>query len=82
MDVKKKLKEIEDHFSQITDVELQTNLIKAGINEIKSSRDEGMVMVTEEYLQKDNVKSVYSPTQKEYSFDSLPNKIYSKIEVA
>ena len=82
MDVKKKLKEIEDHFSQITDVELQTNLIKAGINEIKSSRDEGMVMVTEEYLQKDNVKSVYSPTQKEYSIDSLPNKIYSKIEVA
>lgn len=82
MDITKKLQEIEEHFNQITDEELEQNLIKAGINEIKSSEDSGMIMVTEEDLPKDISTTVYSPTQKEYSFDTLPNKIYSKIEVA
>ena len=82
MDVMKKLQEIEEHFNQITDEELERNLNKAGINEIKPSKDSGMIMVTEEDLQKDISTTVYSPTQKEYSFDSLPNKIYSKIKIA
>lgn len=82
MDIMKKLQEIEEHFNQITDEELEQNLIKAGINEIKPSKDSGMIMVTDEDLQKNISTIVYSPTQEEYSFESLPNKIYSKIEVA
>lgn len=52
MDIIKKLREIDEHFNQITDEELEQNLIKAGINEIKSNEDSGMIMVTEKEWEK------------------------------
>lgn len=82
MDLMRKLKEIDEHFSQITDEELERNLIKAGMNEIRPSEKSGMVMVTEEIFKTEDITYVYSPIQKRYNYDSLPNKVYSTIEVA
>lgn len=52
MDIIKKLREIDEHFNQITDEELKQNLIKAGINEIKSSENSGMIMIPEKKWEK------------------------------
>lgn len=82
MNIKKRLKEIDNHFNQITAEELERNLIKAGINEIQSSEKAGMIMITDVDLQNKDIKHVYSPCQTRYGYDNLPNKVYFKIEVA
>lgn len=51
MDIAKKLREIEEHFSNISADELEKNLIKAGLGRIQPSSKSNMRMITDEELQ-------------------------------
>lgn len=45
MDLEKKLKEIEEHFANITPEEFEQNLIKAGLGRIKPASESGWMMM-------------------------------------
>jgi len=46
MDIEERLKRIDEHFEHLTVEEFEKKLERAGINEIKSSADFGMEMVS------------------------------------
>lgn len=52
MDTEKRLKKISDHFKNISIEQLEENLVKAGINEIRPANESGYKMVTEDEIKR------------------------------
>ncbi|WP_019413659.1 hypothetical protein [Paenisporosarcina sp. TG20] len=78
MDIFKKIKEIENHFHQITDEKYEKNLISAGFGEIEHSNQSQMQIITVEFQQKAN-EVTYSAKKSNYNFEKLPNMITENV---
>jgi len=83
MDITKKLKQIEEHFRNITNEELEEKLINAGLGTINPSSNLEMRMITEEELLGENNSYTYLRSRKNYyHFENLPHTAYPRVEVA
>lgn len=60
MDIKAKLKQIEEHFKTLSIEEFEKNLVKAGLDNIRSSKSESMFMVTKDEIKEGFYNNTYS----------------------
>jgi hypothetical protein len=74
MDIKARLKQIEEHFNALTVEQLEENLIKAGIERITSSSNANMKLATEEEIKREMNNFTYSTS------GSLLDGFYTKSE--